>query len=145
MATGSGVAGGDCGTCGFWNWPVAVGWTCILGTDCVEVDGMGGGGAGGGGGLAVVAGTGGRVVVILTKTDVGAVTYTGLVATVVDGAGGTSRICAVLTGLTLPVPWDAGVAWGGLSPCSSSFLSSRMSIRRLTAAILCAVSASFEV
>lgn len=82
---------------------------------------------------------------MLMKTDVGAVTCTGLVAIAVGGAGGTIRICAVLTGLTLPVPGDTGVAGGGLSPCSSSFLSSRVSNRRLTAAILCAVSASFEV
>jgi hypothetical protein len=106
---------------------------------------MGGTGSGWGGGLAVVEETGGREVVMLMKTDVGAVTCAGLVAIAVGGAGGTIRICAVLTGLTFPVPGDTGVAGGGLSPCSSSFLSSRVSNRRLTAAILCAVSASFEV
>jgi hypothetical protein len=89
-----------------------------------------------GGGLAVAAESGGREVVILAKPDVGTVLCVGLVAIVVDAAGGTIRICAVLTGLTFPVPGDAGAAGGGLSPCSSSFLSSRMSNRRLTAAIL---------
>jgi len=73
---------------------------------------------------------------MVAKPEAGAVPCVGMVAIVDDDAGGTSRICAVFTGLTLPVPRDTGVAGEGLSPCNSSFFSSRMSKRRLTAAIL---------
>lgn len=136
MATGSGTEGGGCGACGLGNWPVAAGWTGILGSDCVEIGGMGGPDTGVGGGLTAAAGIGGSEVAIVTETDVGTVACAGWGAIVVDDAGGTSRICAVLTGLTLPVPGDTGMDGGGLSPCSSSFFSSRMSNRRLTEVIL---------
>jgi hypothetical protein len=79
---------------------------------------------------------GGREVIMVAAPESGAVPCVGLVAIVVDDAGGTSRICAVLMGLTFPVPEYSGVAGRGLSPCSSSFFSSRMSKRCLTAAIL---------
>ena len=72
----------------------------------------------------------------MTGADGGGVTCAGLVAIVVDDPGGTSRICAVVTGLTFPVPGETGRAGAGLSPSSSSFLSSRMRRRRFTAAIL---------
>ena len=136
MATGLGVAGGGGGTCGFENWPVTVGSTGIFGRDCVEIDGMGETGARIGGGLVVAAGRGGSEVVMVIEADVGVVTCAGLVAIVVDDIGGTSRICAVVTGLTFPVPGETSVAGVGVSPWSSSFLSSRMSRSRLTAAIL---------
>ena len=76
-ATGSGSEGGGCGACGLANCPVAVVWTGILGSDCVEVGGMEGTGAGIGGGLVAAAGTGGREVVIVTDTDMGAVVCAG--------------------------------------------------------------------
>jgi hypothetical protein len=135
VTTGSGIEAGGGAVCGLGNWPVAPGWTGILGSGCVEIGCVGGDGAGVGDGL-LPAGMG-RTGAVVTCVGWGAI--------VVDDAGGTSRICAVLTGLTLPVSGDAGVAWGGASPCSSSFLSSRMSKRRLTAAILFAVSVSVEV
>lgn len=59
------------------NCPVAVGWTGILGSDCVEVGGMGKAGAGVDGGLVAAAGTDGREVVIVIDTDMGAATCTG--------------------------------------------------------------------
>ena len=136
MAIGSGIKDAGCGACVLGTRPVAVGWTGILGTDCVEVGGMGGLGIEVGVRPAVAADTGGREVVMVAKPDAGAMPCVGLVAIVGEAGGGTGRSCAVLTGLTLPVPVETGVAGGGLSPCSSSFFSSRMSKSRLTASIL---------
>ena len=145
MAIGSGITDAGCGACVLGNRPVAVGWTGILGTDCVEVGGMGELGIEVDGGLAGAADKGGREVVMVAKPDAGAMPCVGLVAIVVEAAGGTGRSCAVLTGLTLPVSVETGAAGRGLSPCSSSFFSSRMSKSRLTASILCAVSVPFDV
>lgn len=103
VATGSGIETGGGGVCGLGNWPVAPGWTGILGSGCAEIGCVGGAGAGVGGGLVTAAGMGRTGAVVTCNTGVGVVTCAGWGAIVVDDTRGTSRICAVLTGLTLPV------------------------------------------
>ena len=83
-----------------------------------------------------------RFVVMATESVTGGVMLAGWDAIVTCAVGGTSVICGGVGGF---VSAGGSAIGGGLSPWSSSFLSSNLCMRPLTTAMVWTTSALFEM